>query len=186
MNIILEKGSVIVMPTDTVYGLVCSAKDKLAVAKLYEIKSRSSKPGTIVAASVDQLVELGIKRRYLTAVEHLWPSPISVIIPSEPEHRYLDLGSGTLAMRVTSDKKLAEILKNTGPLLTSSANLPGEQPATSIEQARRYFGSRVDEYFDGGNLSERKPSTIVRVVDDAVEVLRQGSVIINEKGEVVK
>lgn len=184
MNVVLESGSVVVMPTDTVYGLACSAADKVAVERFYQLKDRTDKPGTIIAASIDQLVELGLKRRYIKPIEHLWPNPISVIIPSEIQHRYLDLGAGTLAVRVISDKKLAEVLKRTGPLLTSSANLPGQKPATNIDEARKYFGDKVDEYFDGGDLSNRKPSTIVRVVDDAVEVLRQGSVEVAESGNV--
>ena len=184
MNIILESGSVVVMPTDTVYGLACSASDKTAVERFYKLKDRTDKPGTIIAANVEQLVELGLKRRYIKPVEHLWPNPISVIIPSEPQHRYLDLGAGTLAVRVVAEPEIRQVLEKTGPLLTSSANQPGEKPATNIDEARKYFGDKVDEYFDGGDLSNRKPSTIVRVVDDAVEVLRQGSVEVAESGNV--
>lgn len=183
-NFSLSPGSVLVIPTDTVYGIACSASDKPAVERFYKLKNRSSKPGTIIAASVDQLVSLGLRRRYLKPVEYLWPNPISVIVPSEPQHRYLDLGKGTLAVRIVADKNLQKLLQATGPLLTSSANLPGERPAVNPEEARQYFDNQVDAYYDGGDLSDRQPSTIVRVVDDAVEVLRDGAVKINEKGEI--
>jgi L-threonylcarbamoyladenylate synthase len=183
-NLSLSPGSVVVIPTDTVYGIACSASDKVAVQRFYKLKNRSSKPGTIIAASADQLVSLGLKRRYLKPVEHLWPNPISVIIPSELQHRYLDLGKGTLAVRIVADKNLQKLLQATGPLLTSSANLPGEKPAVNIEEARQYFNDQVDAYYGGGDLSGRQPSTIVRVVDDAVEVLRDGAVKIDEKGEI--
>src|SRR5688500_17753578 len=79
---LLNSGGVGVIPTDTVYGLVCSAANQEAVARLYALKSRENKPGTVIAASVDQLVALGIKARYLKPVESYWPNPISVIIPN--------------------------------------------------------------------------------------------------------
>lgn len=180
----LSPGMVAVMPTDTVYGLACSAKDKAAVDKLYRLKNREQKPGTIIAANVSQLVDLGLKHRYIKPIEYLWPNPVSVIIPSEPNLRYLDLGLGTLAVRVVADKELAQLLERTGSLLTSSANLPGESPAKTVAEAKKYFGDQVDEYIDGGDLSDRKPSTVIRIIDDAVEILREGAVKINEKGEI--
>jgi L-threonylcarbamoyladenylate synthase len=83
---------------------------------------------------------------------------------------------GGLAVRVIKDTKLVKLLKKTGPLLTSSANHPGEKPAETIEEAMKYFGKQADFYVNGGNLAKRQPSTLIRIVDDAVEVLRQGAV----------
>ena len=180
----IKKGAVGVMPTDTLYGVVCSAANGAAVQRLYALKSRQIKPGTIVAANIDQLVELGIPRRYLTAVSQYWPGPISVVIPAGAAFNYLHQGKGSLAMRIPSDESFRDFLRQSGPLLTTSANIPGEEPASTIEDARRYFGSTVDFYVDGGNLSGREPSTIIRIIDDAVEVIRQGAVKIKESGEI--
>ncbi|MGH9858111.1 MAG: L-threonylcarbamoyladenylate synthase [Acidobacteriota bacterium] len=180
----LKSGAVGVIPTDTVYGLVCLAADQDAVTRLYAIKSRENKPGTIIAAGIDQLVELGIPRRYLVAVEQYWPNPISVVIPDNPELKYLDLGKMSLALRVPSEPGLKKLLENCSPLLTTSANPPGEPAANNIVEAIEYFGEQVDFYVDGGDLSGQLPSTIIRVIDDAVEVIRQGAVKINEKGEI--
>ena len=83
-------------------------------------------------------------------------------------------------MRVPDDKTLQSLLQKTGPLLTSSANQPGEPPAETIGQAKKYFGDNIALYADGGELSGRKPSTIIRIVDDAIEVIRPGAVQINE------
>ncbi|MGH7249828.1 MAG: L-threonylcarbamoyladenylate synthase, partial [Minisyncoccia bacterium] len=74
---LLKNGAVGVLPTDTVYGLVCSAANKTSVKRLYGLKNRQSKPGTIVSANIEQLTRIGIKRAYLKAVEHLWPGEIS-------------------------------------------------------------------------------------------------------------
>lgn len=181
----LHKGEIAVIPTDTVYGLVAKAYDKLAVNRLYVLKNRTNKPGTVLAASIDDLVSLGIKRRYLKPVEHFWPNPISVVVPSELTLNYLDSGLGSLAVRIPKDVWLINTLRQTGPMLSSSANLPSEPPATTIEQARQYFGERVDQYIDRGELTG-EPSTIVRIIDDNLEVLRQGAVKLNQKGEIIE
>ena len=183
----LSNGAVGAMATDTIYGLVCSAASRTAVTRLYELKDRHGKPGTVIAANIEQLVGLGLKKRYLTAVETYWPNPISVIVPSEPALAYLDQGKGTLAVRLPKDVWLQKLLLQTGPLLTSSANQPGQPPATTIKEAKDYFGDKLDFYEDGGNLAAHQASTVIRVVDDAVVVLRQGAIKIDEEtGEILK
>jgi len=182
---LLKKGAVGILPTDTVYGVVCVASNPEAVAKLYLLKQRhGEKPGTVIAASVKQLVELGVTYRYLKAVEQFWPNPISVIIPIHQPLEYLAQGLSSLPFRVVGDKRLAKLLEQTGPLLTTSANQPGEVPASDIVDAQQYFGDRVDFYVNGGNLSDRQASTIIRVVDDAIELIRVGAVKIDESGKI--
>lgn len=175
---LLNPGAIGVIPTDTVYGVVARAADEAAVARLYELKHREHKPGTVIAANIGQLVALGIKRRYLTAVEQFWPGAVSVEIPHGIS--YLSQGTGRQAFRIPDDPELLKLLEKTGPLQTSSANQPGEPPATTVDEAREYFGDQVDFYVDGGDLSNRQPSTIIRIVDDAIEVIREGSVKIQE------
>jgi L-threonylcarbamoyladenylate synthase len=176
-----KSGTIGVIPTDTVYGLVARAADERAVSRLYELKKRDDKPGTVIAASLEQLEELGLKHRYLKAVEQFWPGAVSVIIPAaDPKLAYLHKGKMSLAVRIPDDKKLQKVLKQTGPLVTSSANQPGEPVATTIQKARDYFGDQVDFYSDGGDLSKRQPSTIIRIIDDAIEVLRPGAVKIDD------
>jgi L-threonylcarbamoyladenylate synthase len=181
---ILLDGGVGVMPTDTVYGLVARAADEKAVARLYALKHREHKPGTIIAANIDQLVELGIKRRYLTAVEQWWPNPLSVIIPTGDMLEYLHQGLDSLAIRIPKDDALQHLLTKTGPLVTSSANTPSEPTAVNLDEAYHYFGDTIDFYIDGGNMSGRQPSTVVRVVDDAIEILRKGALEISDTGKI--
>jgi L-threonylcarbamoyladenylate synthase len=179
---LLQDGAVGIIPTDTLYGIVCRAADEAAVQRLYAMKDRHHKPGTIVAASIDQFVELGIPRRYLTAVKQFWPNAISIETPHDLA--YLHQGTGRQALRIPKDESLRRLLEQTGPLQTTSANLPDEPVAETIEQAIADFGEEVDFYVDGGDLSGRPPSTIIRIVDDAVEVVREGAVRVNEKGEI--
>ena len=175
-----KPGTVGVLPTDTVYGLVARAADEAAVKRLYDLKSREGKPGTIIAASIDQLVELGLKARYLKVVEQFWPGAVSVVIPCGPELVYLHDGKYSLAVRIPADEPLLNMLSMTGPLLTSSANHPGKLVADTVQEARAYFGDKVDFYIDGGDLSGHPPSTVIRIVDDAIEVLREGAVKVQE------
>ncbi len=182
---LLKEGKVGVMPTDTVYGLVCLASNQAAVQRLYGLKSREAKPGTLLAATTEQLVDLGVKARYIKPVQHYWPGPISIVIPLGFDLDYLHQGIGAIAMRVIADPLLVNVLMKTGPLLTTSANLPGEPTASTIQEAQACFRDQVDFYVNGGNLGNRQPSTIIRILDDAVEVLRTGAVKINENGGIV-
>jgi tRNA A37 threonylcarbamoyladenosine synthetase subunit TsaC/SUA5/YrdC len=98
----------------------------------------------------------------------------------------LHQGVGSLAMRIPRNDKLQALLEKTGPLLTSSANPPGDPPATTITAAKEYFGDSVDFYLDGGDLTGHQASTIIRVVDDAVEIFRPGAIAITDAGEIVE
>lgn len=170
-------GAIGIIPTDTVYGVVAPAADEQAVVRLYALKHREGKPGTIIAANIEQLEQLGLKHRYLKAVEQYWPGALSVVIPCvNPSLAYLHQGKASLAVRIPSNAPLQALLVQTGPLLTSSANHPGQPTSTTIEQAQTYFGREVDFYVDGGDLSANQPSTIIRIIDDEIEVLRQGAV----------
>jgi tRNA threonylcarbamoyl adenosine modification protein (Sua5/YciO/YrdC/YwlC family) len=172
-------GSIGVIPCDTVYGLVCAAADPAAVSRLYAAKQREHKPGTLIAADIDQLAALGLKRRYMTPVAQYWPGAVSVVIPCGADLDYLHQGLSSLAVRIPDGAALQALLRRTGPLLTSSANQPGQPPAVTLQEAQAYFGDTLDFYVDGGDYSGHQPSTVLRVVDDVVEVLRLGAVTID-------
>lgn len=180
----IQNGEVGILPTDTVYGIVASAKLPKAVDTLLGVKTRDGKPGTVLAATSDQLIELGIKARYVYAVEQYWPNPLSVIIPCDDTLSYLHLGKFSLACRIPDSPHLRALLEKTGPLMTSSANHPGEETAQNLAEAKAYFGDSVSFYVDGGEKDHRAPSTIIRVVDDAIEIIREGAIKIDENGRI--
>ncbi|QQS18887.1 Sua5/YciO/YrdC/YwlC family protein [Candidatus Saccharibacteria bacterium] len=130
---LLKYGAIGVLPTDTVYGLVCVANSAAAVERLFTVKSREASPGTILAASIQQLIDLGLRGRYVKAVEHFWPNAISVIIPCGDDMAYLHRGKHSLAVRVPKNEPLQTLLRQTGPLMTTSANHPG-QPTAKISR----------------------------------------------------
>jgi L-threonylcarbamoyladenylate synthase len=178
---ILLNGGVGIMPTDTVYGLVARAEDIKATTRLYELKKRERKPGTVIAANVEQLINLGVPKQYLRAVEHFWPNPISIVINLGNRLKYLHQDAGSMPFRVVADKQLSQFLKLTGPLVTSSANLPSQPVSNTIKEAKAYFKDKIDFYIDGGDLSARPPSTIIRIDDsNAVEVIREGAITVDD------
>jgi L-threonylcarbamoyladenylate synthase len=171
----LLAGKIGVLPTDTVYGLVARAEDAHAVTRIYTLKKRENKPGTLIAANINQLLSLGVPPTQIDAVKEWWPNPLSAVLTVNG-NGYLTQGVGTLAMRVVSDDKTRSLLEKTGPLITSSANQPGEPHATTVDEAIAYFGGSVDFYVDGGLVANVQPSTIIRPTDDGIEVLRQGGI----------
>lgn len=173
---LLSAGAIGIMPTDTVYGLVGSATNRQAVASLYAAKHRQGKPGTVIAASVAQLEELGLKASYLQKVAHLWPNALSIVLPAHAELSYLDQGKHSLAVRIPASAPIRALLEKTGPLLTTSANMPTQPPAQDLGQAIDYFGDTIDFYLDGGSLELAMPSTIIRLHESGrIETLREGA-----------
>jgi L-threonylcarbamoyladenylate synthase len=172
----LNGGGVGVLPTDTLYGLVARAADKQATARLYALKHRDHKPGTVIAANVGQLIQLGVSKDYLQRVAKWWPNSLSVEIPLGDDLAYLHQSTGRQGFRVVPDETLRQLLLQTGPLLTSSANQPGEPVSNNIKEAQAYFGEQVDFYVDGGDLSGRPPSTLIKVTNEGIEVIRPGAV----------
>ena len=172
INILLS-GGVVVMPTDTVYGLVCSALSPSAVKRMYEVKERVGKPGTVIAGSEQQLLDMGFKEAEVETASQFWPGPVSVILSAEDSLEYLHMGKKSLAVRIPDLDWLNEILLKTGPLATTSANLPGEPTVTIIDQAKKLFGDKVDYYSDGGEILGVKPSKIVKIDQNGeIKILR--------------
>lgn len=168
MNIVetLCSDGVGVMATDTVYGVVARLQSPTAVEKLYRIKHGSiSRPvGTVLVASADQLRDI-VDSQYIEKASAFWPGPVSVILPVNGLD-YAHNGLGSLPFRIPADEQLVAILKQTGPLATSSANLPMQPTATTIQQAKEYFGDAVDFYQDGGDLSGKAASRIIKILDN--------------------
>jgi L-threonylcarbamoyladenylate synthase len=172
---LIKEGGVGIIPTDTVYGLVCSIDFPESIKRLYEFKGIDHKPGTVIGSSIEQLERLGLKRRYLKAVEEYWPGPVSIIIPSIEIINNLDLGKHSLAVRIPDKEDLVALLDKVGPLLTTGANISGQPTVNNIEEAQQIFKESLDFYVDGGNYSGKQASAVIKIIDDAVEVIRPGS-----------
>ena len=183
---LLQNGAVGIIPTDTIYGITASANSEEAVERLYKLKQRRDdvRSGTVIAAAVQQLVDLGVDGESVAKVANYWPNPLSIELPLDDELKYLFQTGPHRAFRVVAEARLQQLLQKTEPLLTSSVNTTGNPPATNLAQAQAYFGDKVDFYVDGGDLSGRPPSTVAVLRGGKLVVVRPGAVTINSKGEV--
>ncbi len=172
----LRSGGLAIIPTDTIYGLVASALNQSAVEHLRQIRGKAEdKPLIILISQLAdlKLFEINLAPAQMDQLTKLWPGPVSVILkaPSD-KFAYLHRGTGTLALRLPRHQTLQDLLAKTGPLVAPSANLPNQPPATTMAQARLYFGDKVDCYVDGGTLIG-EPSTLVELATNGeLKVLR--------------
>ncbi len=146
----LQNGGVVVIRTDTLYGILACTENKEAVEKVYSLKQRDPQKECIVliATAHDAPSHHAMLETYSAhAVQ-----PTTVIIPATTEPSWVTRGGNTVAYRVISEGALHEILTMTGPLIAPSANPESLPPAATIEQAQQYFGDQVDLYVDGGEV----------------------------------
>ncbi len=173
---ILNNQGVAVLPTDTIYGLHALASDQMAVQRIYDLKGRDDhKPLIVVIANVHDLKQFGVdlNQKLVDLLTKIWPNPVSVILSVSDKWDFLHRGSNTLAFRMPNNDFLLNLIGQTGPLVSTSANPQGEPSANTIEEARNYFGDKVDFYEDAGKLVS-EPSTVIKIVNGQPEILRQG------------
>jgi len=175
---ILKNGGVGIIPTDTQYGIVTQALKKDAVEKVYFLRKRSpDKPFIILISNIADLKLFGIELDNKTSafLQTIWPNPVSVILPiSSNDLAYLHRGTNSLAFRIPNNPELLNLLKETGPLIAPSANIEGHPYAKSVTEAKEHFKDTVDFYDDKG-IIESNPSTLIKIGDEGIEILRQGS-----------
>lgn len=176
----LEDGKLVVLPTDTVYGLAADAFSPRAVQNLLDAKGRSRRmpPPVLIGApsTIDALVS-EVPSWLRSAIDALWPGPLTVICHQQPSLTW-DLGEAhnTVAVRMPDDARALALLQETGPLAVSSANITGEPAAQTIDAAEDMLGGRVAVYLDGGASPSGVPSTILDATGSTPRVLRLGPI----------
>lgn len=166
----LRQKKLVVMKSDTIYGVFASAKDQEAVNRLHAVRGREQDQGFIILVdsvnTVADIVRLSDQVRH--RLENIWAAPFatSVILSSkDTELPWLsDTRSGkpTICFRIPNDVNLRGLVEQTGPLCAPSANLPDQLPARNIKEAESYFGRAVDTYIDGGECDNNLPSRVIR------------------------
>ncbi|WP_254052108.1 L-threonylcarbamoyladenylate synthase [Aeromicrobium sp. A1-2] len=180
----LEEGKLVVLPTDTVYGIAADAFNPRAVQNLLDAKGRGRQmpPPVLVGAptTLDALA-VDIPSWLRSAVAALWPGPLTVICRQQPSLTW-DLGEthNTVAVRMPNDRRALALLKQTGPLAVSSANTSGDPAALTVDEAEDMLGGRVAVYLDGGPSTTGVPSTILDATGTTPRVLRVGSITLDD------
>ncbi len=179
---ILKNGGVIVYPTDTAYAIGCDATNESAVKKIFEMKGREqSKTLPLIAGSVEMAkawAEMSKKSQKL-AQEH-WPGPLTLVLPAKKQMLKQVQHDGFIAVRVPDSKTARDLSKALGaPLVSTSANKSGEPSCYSVDAVKESLGDAfngVDFVVDEGELPASDVSTIAKVWDNEVTVIRPGAV----------
>lgn len=171
-------GRVIVLPTDTVYGVGADAFNPDAVQALLDAKRRGrDMPPPVLVAEVAMVRALAadVDEEVLALGQAFWPGALTLILPAHPSLR-IDLGDRgeTIAVRVPDHDLTRELLRRTGPLAVSSANLSGEDAALTAADALEMLADSVAVYLDAGTMTGPVPSTIVDLSGRAPRLLRAG------------
>ncbi|WP_440712260.1 L-threonylcarbamoyladenylate synthase [Gordonia sp. FQ] len=182
-------GRLVVLPTDTLYGIGCDAFDAEAVASLLAAKGRGrDMPVPVLVGSwhtVDGLVQR-VSPQARALVQSFWPGGLSIVVEQAPSLAW-DLGDadGTVMLRMPLHPVAIEVLREVGPMAVSSANVSGGAPSSTVAQARDQLGDSVAVYLDGGPAEHAVASTIVDLTGEIPQVLREGAVSIDEIADVL-
>nr|WP_152649248.1 L-threonylcarbamoyladenylate synthase [Demequina flava] len=186
----VSRGAVIVLPTDTVYGVGADAFRADAVAAVLAAKGRGRQmPPPVLIPDIRTVAGLGmdVPATATALMEELWPGALTVIVHAQPSLAW-DLGDthGTVALRMPDHPAALALLKRTGPLAVTSANKTGQPAATTASAAQEQLGESVAVYLDGGDSPLGTASTIVDATDPAgLRVVRDGGVSRDRLVEIV-
>ncbi|RUM89775.1 MAG: threonylcarbamoyl-AMP synthase [Thermodesulfatator sp.] len=177
---ILSEGGVLGFPTETFYGLAVDPFNPRAIERLYQMKRRlREKPVLLLIGDPEEVKLLAeeIPPVAEALMERFWPGPLTLVFRARAEvPSWLTAETGTVALRVSSHPLARELPRLfRGPITGTSANLSEEPPARTAEEVAHYF-PEIDLVLDGGPCPGERPSTLVSVVSEKVELLRPGAV----------
>jgi L-threonylcarbamoyladenylate synthase len=189
-SLAIQRGTLVLLPTDTVYGIAADAFDHEAVADLLEAKGRGREmppPVLVSAASTLDALAVRVPGYARALVEEFWPGPLTLVCHAQSSLQW-DLGDtrGTVAVRMPDHEVALEILERTGPLAVSSANTTGEPAATEADQAEKMLGEHCAVLVDTGPSPTGEASTIVDVTGTQGRVLRVGALSLDQLNEVLE
>ncbi len=185
----IARGDLVVLPTDTVYGIAADAFKPWSVTALLNAKGRgrNTPPPVLVGSrqTLDGLV-FSLPKEARDLVAAFWPGALTVVVEHAPTLQW-DLGDtyGTVAVRMPLHPVALEVLQRTGPLAVSSANRTGLPPAVTAAEARDQLGFAVATYLEAGPCSDPIPSTIVDCSRAVPRVLRDGAIPFEKLRDVV-
>jgi L-threonylcarbamoyladenylate synthase len=185
----VHRGELVVLPTDTVYGIGADAFDHAAVQSLLDAKGRGREmpPPVLIGASTTLAALATRVPSYVDALtEAFWPGPLTLVLDQQPSLTW-DLGEtrGTVAVRMPDHEIALALLERTGPLAVSSANITGQPAATDAGVAEEMLRDRVEVVLDGGPSPKGEASTILDVRDTQPRLLRTGALSLEELNEVL-
>lgn len=177
---IVAQGGLVVLPTDTVYGLGCDPFNASAVNALFIAKARGRDlPLPVLVHNWRQAIGLveDVTERAQLLIAEFWPGPLTIVLRESPGIGW-DLGysRGTVAVRMPKQEFALALIERTGPLAVTSANRSGVPTPSTVKEIAEQLAGHVDVFFDSGPSSGGPASTIVDLSGDRVRVLREGAI----------
>ncbi len=181
---ILRRGGAIIYPTETAYALGCDATNARAVAKVFKLKGRTQKKSLPLIASSIEMVKRGSCFEPIASnqLPHYWPGPLTVVISARGRFAPgVVAEDGTIAIRVSSHPVARALSRGLGrPIVSTSANRAGDPACYTAKDALKNLYGSPDAVLDAGRLPRRKPSTIIKIENGRVKVLRQGGIYVSQ------
>lgn len=181
----IKQGKIVVFPTETVYGIGTNGLDENAVKKLYQIKQRpTNKPISLLVSNMEMvnLIAKDITEKEYKIMEKFFPGPLTIILKKKdivPD--IVTAGQDTVGVRMPSGEIARELVEYANvPIAATSANMSGEPSGTNLQEIMKQFEGKVDFSIDGGNSELGLASTIVQVIDGKPQILRQGSITLQD------
>lgn len=176
---VIISGGLVAFPTDTVYGLAAGITHPGGIARLYAAKERSpSKAIAVLLAETAQLAQVttGFSEPAALLAAAFWPGALTIIVPSHPDLPANLSPLPTVGVRMPDHAFCRALMRVTGPLATSSANLSGDSSTTTAQQVLEQLDGRVELVIDGGPAAGGVPSTVVDCTQSPPTVLREGAI----------
>jgi tRNA threonylcarbamoyl adenosine modification protein (Sua5/YciO/YrdC/YwlC family) len=174
----LAAGAVIAVPTDTVYGLAVDPRRPGAAARLFAVKTRPEHFALpVLIADLTELAEIAqVSPAAYRLAARYWPGPLTLVLARRPGLNY-ELGgdSSSIGVRCPANDLVRELLRRTGPLAVTSANLHGKAPLHTTDEVREHFEMHITVVLDGGRC-DGQPSTVVSLTGPAPQCLREGMI----------
>lgn len=185
---LLKKGKLVVFPTETVYGIAVKADNPEAIKRLYIAKQRPlDKPITVLIAKKEQVDELAreVPESAKKLMDKFWPGPLTIVLKKKNVNDVLTAGGDTVGVRMPDHKVALLLIEEVGMIAAPSANISGNNPAVSAEEALKELDGLVDMIIDSGKTDIGVSSTVVDLSKDELVILREGSISKEEMEDVL-
>ena len=179
---IIEKGGIVVFPTDTVYGIGCNPYNENAVKKIYEIKSRTKlKSLPVLAYSLDIVKEIALIDKFTEKIiEKYWPGPLTLILELTDQKLKKSLNLGNkIAVRIPDSKCTLKLLEKCKLLVGTSANISGNSSYTNPDECIKNI-KNYDIFVNGGIITSKGESTIIEIKNEEIKIIREGALKIED------
>jgi len=176
---IIQSGGVVAVPTDTVYGIACSVFNSSAIRSLYQIKIRENiKAIPVLISDLNQIeiVARNLNENMIILSQTFWPGALTLIVPKNDLLPSALTAYSTVGIRIPDYDWLRAIIRKTGPLAVTSANISGEASPITAAEVLEQLDDRIELVIDGGECKGGISSTVVDCGSDGINILREGGI----------